>query len=78
MRKPFSSDDKPVIDPRWHQYLDTSADFLGQASVARPSESPHEQELRELMATIITPWQNGRAASRETLIRLRRLADLQL
>ena len=30
------------------------------------------------MEDIITPWQNGHAASRETLIRLRRLADLQL
>lgn len=78
MRNPFSSDDKPVIDPRWHQYLDTSAEFLGQASVSRPSESPHELELRDLMEDIITPWQNGCAASRETLIRLRRLADLQL
>lgn len=78
MRNPFGSGDQPVIDPRWHQYLDTSAEFLGQASAARPTESPHELELRELMATIINPWQNGDAPSRETLIRLRRLADLQL
>ena len=41
-------------------------------------ESAHNRELRELMTQIISPWQFGEASSRETLIRLKRLADQQL
>ncbi|HEY7718282.1 MAG TPA: hypothetical protein VH915_05945 [Pedococcus sp.] len=77
MRLPFTSGDKPVIDPRWDEYLDTGG-AGGPAARSRSSESPHERALRDLMGDIIDPWQRGEAASRETLIRLRRLADLQL
>jgi hypothetical protein len=77
VRNPNSSSEKPVIDPRWNEYLDTSG--LGARATAAPvEESAHNRVLRELMAEIISPWQFGEASSRETLIRLKRLADLQL
>jgi hypothetical protein len=77
VRNPNSSSEKPVIDPRWNEYLDTSG--LGARITAAPlEESAHNRALRELMAEIISPWQFGEASSRETLIRLKRLADLQL
>ncbi|MDF2144136.1 hypothetical protein [Knoellia sp. p5-6-4] len=82
MRNPNSSSEKPVIDPRWNEYLDTSGldtSGLGARPTAAPvEESAHNRVLRELMAEIISPWQFGEASSRETLIRLKRLADLQL
>jgi hypothetical protein len=77
VRNPFGAGDKPVIDPRWQEYLETD-EFGGRAARAHIGESPHERELRDLMTSIVAPWQRGDASSRETLIRLRRLADLQL
>ena len=77
VRNPFGSGDRPVIDPRWNEYLETG-EFGGRAASTRTSESPHERELRDLMGSIVEPWQRYEATSRETLIRLRRLADLQL
>jgi hypothetical protein len=66
-----------VIDPRWNEYL--QANELGARVGRAPmEESAHNRQLRELMAEIISPWQFGEAGSRETLIRLKRLADLQL
>ena len=67
-----------MIDPRWNEYL--HAGELGARVGTRPpvEESAHNRVLRELMAEIISPWQFGEASSRETLIRLKRLADLQL
>lgn len=78
MRNPFTPSEKPVIDPRWNEYLD--AKDLGARPIAKApvEESAHNRQLRELMAEIISPWQFGEVSSRETLIRLKRLADLQL
>ena len=76
MRNPFTSEE-PVIDPRWSEYLDTSG-FGARAPQHPVEESAHNRELRELMTQIISPWQFGEASSRETLIRLKRLADQQL
>jgi hypothetical protein len=77
VRNPNSSSEKPVIDPRWNEYLQATerSARVGRAPV---EESAHNRVLRELMAEIISPWQFGEASSRETLIRLKRLADLQL
>jgi hypothetical protein len=78
VRNPLTPSEKPVIDPRWNEYLvprDVAARPLAKAPV---EESAHNRQLRELMAEIISPWQFGEVSSRETLIRLKRLADLQL
>ncbi len=78
MRNPTTPQDEPVIDPRWNEYLvpkDVAARPPAQAPV---EESAHNRQLRELMTEIISPWQFGEVSSRETLIRLKRLADLQL
>ena len=77
MRNPFRSSDDPVIDPRWEEYLDTS-EFGARGGSGGAEENPHDRELRELMSAVIRPWQLGEATSRETLLRLRRLADLHL
>ena len=68
-----------MIDPRWSEYLDTK-DLGARSTQAKApvEESAHNRQLRELMADIIAPWQFGEVSSRETLIRLKRLADLQL
>ena len=77
MRNPIKPDVKPVFDPRWSEYLDTRE--VGRRAAAGPqAETPHERNLRDLMDSIIQPWQHGSVSSRETLIRLKRLADLQL
>lgn len=67
-----------MIDPRWNEYLDSSGGLGTRPTAAPVEESAHNRVLRELMAEIISPWQFGEASSRETLIRLKRLADLQL
>lgn len=79
MRNPLTPPEKPVIDPRWSEYLDTK-DLGARSTQAKApvEESAHNRQLRELMADIIAPWQFGEVSSRETLIRLKRLADLQL
>lgn len=68
-----------MIDPRWSEYLDTK-DLGARPTQAKApvEESAHNRQLRQLMSEIISPWQFGEASSRETLIRLKRLADLQL
>ena len=70
--------EKPVIDPRWNEYLEPRDLDARQPARAPLEESARNRELRELMAEIISPWQFGEVSSRETLIRLKRLADLQL
>ena len=77
MRNPITPDETPVFDPRWSEYLDTR-EFGRRAAAGPQAETPHERNLRDLMDSIIQPWQHGSVSSRETLIRLKRLADLQL
>ena len=77
MRNPITPAEQPVIDPRWSEYLDTR-EFGRRAAAGHLAETPHERNLRDLMDSIIQPWQHGSVSSRETLIRLKRLADLQL
>ena len=70
--------EKPVFDPRWNEYLVPKEIAARQPAQAPVEESAHNRQLRELMTEIISPWQFGEVNSRETLIRLKRLADLQL
>lgn len=77
MRNPSKPAEQPVIDPRWSEYLNTR-EFDRRAAPGSLAETPHERNLRDLMDSIIEPWQHGSVSSRETLIRLKRLADLQL
>ena len=77
MRNPIKPDEKPVIDPRWSEYLDTR-EFGRRAASGDLAETPHERNLRDQKDTINEPWKHGSVSSRETLNRLKRLADLQL
>jgi hypothetical protein len=78
VRNPTTPSQKPVIDPRWNEYLEPRDLDARQPTRAPLEESARNRELRDLMAEIISPWQFGEVSSRETLIRLKRLADLQL